>query len=55
MILGSAVVLGAAIAPMTGPSDAKRLLIGSTLDKIGALVGIITFVIIPFYEVFFLV
>ncbi|MFQ5831846.1 MAG: geranylgeranylglycerol-phosphate geranylgeranyltransferase [Candidatus Thorarchaeota archaeon] len=55
LILGSGVVLGAAIAPLTGPSNEKRLLIGSTLDKIGALVGIITFVIIPFYEIFFLV
>ncbi|MFW9884054.1 MAG: geranylgeranylglycerol-phosphate geranylgeranyltransferase [Candidatus Thorarchaeota archaeon] len=47
--LGSAIVLGAAIAPLTGPDDKKRLLIGSTLDKIGALVGLIAFVIIPLY------
>ncbi|MHA2139934.1 MAG: UbiA family prenyltransferase [Candidatus Thorarchaeota archaeon] len=49
LILGSGVVLGAAIAPLTGPDDKKRLLIGSTLDKIGALVGLIAFVIIPLY------
>ncbi|MHA2385613.1 MAG: geranylgeranylglycerol-phosphate geranylgeranyltransferase [Candidatus Thorarchaeota archaeon] len=49
LILGSSIVLGAAIAPLTGPDDEKRLLIGSTLDKIGALVGLIAFVIIPLY------
>jgi geranylgeranylglycerol-phosphate geranylgeranyltransferase len=49
LMLGSVIVLGAAIAPLTGPDDKKRLLIGSTLDKIGALVGLIAFVIIPLY------
>lgn len=51
LVLGSAIVLGAAIAPLTDPSDDKRLLIGSTLDKIGALVGLIAFVIIPLYGI----
>jgi len=51
LILGSAVVFGAAIAPLTGPDDKKRLMIGSTLDKIGALVGLIAFVIIPLYGI----
>jgi geranylgeranylglycerol-phosphate geranylgeranyltransferase len=51
LILGSAIVLGAAIAPLTGPDDEKRLLIGSTLDKVGALVGLIAFVIIPLYGI----
>jgi geranylgeranylglycerol-phosphate geranylgeranyltransferase len=49
LMLGSAIVLSAGIAPLTGPDDKKRLLIGSTLDKIGALVGLIAFVIIPLY------
>lgn len=51
LILGSVIVLGAGIAPLTGPDDKKRLLIGSTLDKIGALVGLIAFVIIPLYGI----
>ncbi|MHA2380009.1 MAG: geranylgeranylglycerol-phosphate geranylgeranyltransferase [Candidatus Thorarchaeota archaeon] len=55
LLLGAGVVLAAAIAPLTGPSDKKRLLIGSTLDKIGALVGLLAFIVIPLYEVFFLV
>jgi len=37
LFLGAGVVAGAGIAPLTGPSNEKRLLIGSTLDKIGAL------------------
>ena len=51
LLLGSAVVIGAAITPLTGPSNAKRLLIGSTLDKVGALVGLITFVVVPLYGI----
>ncbi|TXT57715.1 MAG: conserved membrane protein of unknown function [Candidatus Thorarchaeota archaeon] len=53
LLLGDAIVLGAAISPLLGPSDEKKLLIGSTLDKIGALVGLIAFVIIPLYGVLF--
>ena len=53
LILGSVVVSGAGISPLTGPSDKKRLLIGSTLDKVGALIGLIAFVVIPFYAIFF--
>ncbi|MHA2025824.1 MAG: geranylgeranylglycerol-phosphate geranylgeranyltransferase [Candidatus Thorarchaeota archaeon] len=53
LILGAAVVLGAGIAPLTGPDDKKKLLIGSTLDKVGALVGLIAFVLIPLYAIFF--
>ncbi|TFF94171.1 hypothetical protein EU546_05260 [Candidatus Thorarchaeota archaeon] len=49
MILGAAVVAGAGIAPLLGPDTPKMLLIGSTLDKLGALIGLIAFVIIPFY------
>lgn len=49
LILGTAVVAGAGIAPLTGPSNEKRLLIGSTLDKVGALVGLLAFVFIPFF------
>ena len=54
LILGVVVVLGAGIAPLTGPDDKKKLLIGSTLDKVGALVGLIAFIIIPLYGIFFL-
>lgn len=53
LLLGAGVVAGAGIAPLTGPEDKKRLLIASTLDKIGALVGLIAFVVIPFYGIFF--
>ncbi|MFW9910735.1 MAG: geranylgeranylglycerol-phosphate geranylgeranyltransferase [Candidatus Thorarchaeota archaeon] len=53
LILGAVVVLGAGIAPLTGPDDKKKLLIGSTLDKVGALIGLIAFVLIPFYGIFF--
>ena len=53
MGLGVGVVIGAAIAPITGPTNKKHLLIGSTLDKIGALVGLIAFVIIPLYGIIF--
>ncbi len=49
LILGSGVVAGAGIAPLTGPNDEKRLLIGSTLDKFGALIGLLAFVLIPFF------
>jgi geranylgeranylglycerol-phosphate geranylgeranyltransferase len=51
LLAGAGVVTGAAIAPLTGPSNDRRLLIGSTLDKIGALIGLIAFVIIPLYGV----
>ena len=54
LLLGDAVVIGAAISPLTGPDNAKRLLIGSTLDKVGALVGLIAFVIIPLYGIYFI-
>jgi geranylgeranylglycerol-phosphate geranylgeranyltransferase len=53
MLLGSAIILAAGIAPLTGPQNERRLLIGSTLDKIGALVGLIAFVVIPLYGVLF--
>jgi geranylgeranylglycerol-phosphate geranylgeranyltransferase len=51
LILGAAIVAGAAIAPLLGPDKPKYLLIGSTLDKIGALVGLLAFVIVPLYGV----
>lgn len=54
LIIGAAVVLGAGIAPLTGPDDKKKLLIGSTLDKVGALIGLIAFVLIPLYTILFL-
>lgn len=53
LILGAAVVAGAGIIPLTKPDDKKRLMIASTLDKVGALVGLIAFVIIPLYAIFF--
>lgn len=48
---GSVVVIAAAIVPITGPSSKKRLVVGSTLDKVGALIGLIAFVVIPFYGI----
>jgi geranylgeranylglycerol-phosphate geranylgeranyltransferase len=51
LLLGAAIVMAAGVVPLTGPSNKKRLLIGSTLDKLGALVGLIAFVLIPFYTV----
>ncbi|TFF92340.1 hypothetical protein EU546_07635 [Candidatus Thorarchaeota archaeon] len=53
MLLGSGIVLAAGIAPLTGPQNEKRLLVGSTLDKLGALVGLIAFVVIPLYGILF--
>ena len=49
LLLGAAIVTGAAVAPLLGPDKPKYLLIGSTLDKVGALVGLIAFVVVPFY------
>lgn len=51
LCLGSIVIIAAAVAPITGPRNKKRLVIGSTLDKVGALIGLIAFVIISFYEI----
>ncbi|MGV9169533.1 MAG: geranylgeranylglycerol-phosphate geranylgeranyltransferase [Promethearchaeia archaeon] len=51
LIAGAAVVTGAATTPLTGPSNDRRLLIGSTLDKVGALIGLVAFVIIPLYGI----
>ncbi|NHJ13583.1 MAG: hypothetical protein EAX95_07890 [Candidatus Thorarchaeota archaeon] len=51
LLAGCIVVIGAAISPLTGPRNEKRLLIGSTLDKIGALIGLIAFVVIPLFDI----
>ena len=51
LLLGAGIVTGAGIAPLTGPDNKRALLIGSTLDKVGALVGLIAFVIIPLYGI----
>ena len=51
LLLGAGIVIGAGIAPLTGPDNKRALLIGSTLDKVGALVGLIAFVIIPLYGI----
>ena len=53
LILGAGVVSGAGIVPLTGPDNKKRLKIASTLDKVGALVGLIAFVTIPLYLIYF--
>ena len=53
LLLGAAIVSGAGILPFTGPDNKKRLMIASTLDKIGALVGLIAFVVIPLYAIWF--
>ncbi len=49
LLVGCAVVGGAAVVPLTKPDDKERLLIGSTLDKIGALIGLVAFVVIPLF------
>lgn len=54
LLLGAGVVTAAGILPLTGPEDKKKLLIASTLDKVGALVGLIAFVVIPFYGILLL-
>jgi geranylgeranylglycerol-phosphate geranylgeranyltransferase len=53
LILGVVIVASAGILPLTAPDNAKRLMIASTLDKVGALVGLIAFVIIPLYAIWF--
>ncbi|MHA1614285.1 MAG: geranylgeranylglycerol-phosphate geranylgeranyltransferase [Candidatus Thorarchaeota archaeon] len=53
LILGAATVFGAGVLPLTGPDDKKRLMIASTLDKVGALVGLIAFVTIPLFAILF--
>ena len=53
LLLGAGIVIGAGVAPLTGPDNKRALLIGSTLDKVGALVGLIAFVIIPLYGILF--
>jgi len=53
LILGASIVAAAGILPLTGSDNAKRLMIASTLDKVGALVGLIAFVIIPLYAILF--
>jgi len=52
LLLGDGVVLGAGILPLTGPDNRKKLMIASTLDKVGALVGLIAFVIIPLFVIY---
>jgi 4-hydroxybenzoate polyprenyltransferase len=53
LLLGAGIVIGAGVSPLTGPDNKRALLIGSTLDKVGALVGLIAFIIIPLYAIFF--
>ena len=53
LVLGASIVAAAGVLPLTGPDNEKRLLIASTLDKVGALVGLIAFVIIPLYAILF--
>ncbi|MFW9767312.1 MAG: hypothetical protein ACFFEM_00720, partial [Candidatus Thorarchaeota archaeon] len=52
LIIGDVIVLGAAIIPLAGPDDKKKLMIASTLDKVGALVGLLAFVVIPLYAIY---
>jgi len=52
LLLGDGVVLAAGILPLTGPENRKKLMIASTLDKVGALVGLIAFVIIPLFVIY---
>ena len=53
LLFGGGVVLGAGILPLTGPDNKKKLMIASTLDKVGALIGLIAFVIIPLFVIYF--
>jgi geranylgeranylglycerol-phosphate geranylgeranyltransferase len=53
LLLGDGVVLGAGILPLTEPENRRKLMIASTLDKVGALVGLIAFVIIPLFMIYF--
>ncbi len=53
LILGASIVAAAGILPLTGPDNEKRLMIASTLDKVGALVGLVAFVVIPLYAIWF--
>ncbi len=53
LLLGAAIVAGAGILPFTAPDNKKRLMIASTLDKVGALVGLIAFVVIPLFAILF--
>jgi geranylgeranylglycerol-phosphate geranylgeranyltransferase len=53
LLLGDGLVLGAGILPLTSPKDRRKLMMASTLDKVGALVGLIAFVIIPLYIIYF--
>ncbi|MDH4214933.1 MAG: hypothetical protein OEV85_13535, partial [Candidatus Thorarchaeota archaeon] len=52
LLLGDGVVLFAGILPLTSPENRKKLMIASTLDKIGALIGLIAFVIIPLFVIY---
>jgi geranylgeranylglycerol-phosphate geranylgeranyltransferase len=52
LLLGDGVVLSAGILPLSGPENRKKLMIASTLDKVGALVGLIAFVIIPLFVIY---
>ncbi len=52
LLLGDGLILAAGILPLTGPENRKRLMIASTLDKVGALVGLIAFVIIPLFVIY---
>jgi geranylgeranylglycerol-phosphate geranylgeranyltransferase len=53
LLLGDGVVLGAGVLPLTGPENRKKLMIASTLDKVGALIGLVAFVIIPLFAIYF--
>ncbi|MEM2141788.1 MAG: geranylgeranylglycerol-phosphate geranylgeranyltransferase [Candidatus Thorarchaeota archaeon] len=51
LVTGVIVVLAAGIVPLTGPSNKSRLKMASTLDKVGALIGLVAFVLIPLYSI----
>jgi len=52
LFLGDSIVMAAGVLPLTGPANRKRLILASTLDKVGALVGLIAFVIIPLFVIY---
>jgi geranylgeranylglycerol-phosphate geranylgeranyltransferase len=51
LLVGAGIVIGAGVAPLIGPDNKRALLIGSTLDKVGALIGLVAFVVIPLYAI----
>lgn len=52
LLLGDSIVLAAGVLPLIGPDNRKKLMVASTLDKVGALVGLVAFVTIPLFVIY---